>query len=886
MSGKKAGGKVDGTDPSRVLTPMLQQYTEIKVLYPKEILFYRMGDFYEMFFEDAEIASKVLGIALTSRNKGENAVPMAGIPYHSATSYIERLLRAGYRVAICEQVQDPKEAKGLVEREVVEVITPGTLTDGDLLDDKENNFLLAVNPDGDSVGLAWIDLSTGKFLVEETAAETLADEVGRIDPAECLVPEELWRQASQGLRGLDGLREGVMLTPYPDWTFDVAGAYRRLLEHFSVASLEGFGFYEPDLAIGSAGAVLHYLAEYKKGDLRHVEKIGRFSGEEHLILDRTSRTCLELVETIRAKERKGSLLWVLDRTVTPMGGRLLREWILNPLRSRERIEKRQEGVGDFAGRRVELQDLVEVLSAVQDLERLSVKASSGRAHARDLIGIRMTLQRLPRIKKLLSGFSAPIFEGIEGRIDPMKDLAEEIGAILVDDPPFGLKDGGLIRPGVDPELDDLRGIASEGREWIARFQADEAERTGISSLKVGYNKVFGYYIEVTHTHREKIPSNYTRKQTLKNAERYITPELKEMETKVLNAGELSREKEYAIFVGLRERVARHTGALLKVAGALAELDCLAALARVALARRYARPKLLDERRICIREGRHPVLEAILGDGEFVPNDTVLGEEDGTILVITGPNMAGKSTYIRQVALLVLMAQIGSFVPVEEAEIGMADRIFTRVGTADELTKGLSTFMVEMNEAANILNNATERSLIILDEVGRGTSTFDGVSIAWAVSEYIYQNIGALTLFATHYHELTELALLFPGIRNYNVAVKEWKDEVIFLRKIVEGATDKSYGIHVARLAGLPADVIERAKVILSELEAATLDRDDLPKFARSEENPKKPVQLSLFSSPEERIIDQIQALDINTLTPLKALTKLNEFKDRLSRGTR
>ena len=565
---------------------------------------------------------------------------------------------------------------------------------------------------------------------------------------------------------------------------------------------------------------------------------------------------------------------------------MLREWILNPLRSRERIEKRQEGVGDLAGRHVDLQDLVEVLSAVQDLERLSVKASSGRAHARDLMGIRITLQRLPRIKELLSGFSAPIFEGIDGRIDPMEDLAEEIGAILVDDPPFGLKDGGLIRPGVDPELDDLRGIASEGREWIARFQAGEVERTGISSLKVGYNKVFGYYIEVTHTHLEKIPPNYTRKQTLKNAERYITPELKEMETKVLNAGELSREKEYAIFVELRERVARHTGALLKVAGALAELDCLAALARVALARRYARPRLLDERRIRIREGRHPVLEAILGDGEFVPNDTVLGGEDGTILVITGPNMAGKSTYIRQVALLVLMAQIGSFVPVEEAEIGMADRIFTRVGTADELTKGLSTFMVEMNEAANILNNATERSLIILDEVGRGTSTFDGVSIAWAVSEYIYRNIRALTLFATHYHELTELALLFPGIRNYNVAVKEWKDEVIFLRKIVEGATDKSYGIHVARLAGLPADVIERAKVILSELEAATLDRDDLPKFARSEEKPKKPVQLSLFSSPEERIIDQIRALDIDTLTPLKALTKLNEFKDRLSRGTK
>ena len=868
-------------EPESPTTPMMRQYRRFKQEHPDAVLFFRMGDFYEMFFDDAKIAARVLGLALTSRSKGENAIPMAGVPHHAAESYMQRLIQAGYKVALCDQIQDPKEAKGLVDRGVTRVVTPGTLTEDGLLDNKSHNYLAAVCVNDRAAGVAWVDLSTGGFQAQDAAAGELGDALARLSPSECLVPDSA-RDEAGGLA--DRLAEEIagMITPRPDWVFGRDTARRTLLEHFGVKSLEGFGCQDLGLGLSAAGAVLQYLQETQRTSLGHIRSISRFTDEERLILDRSTQLSLELTQTLRTGQRHGSLLWVLDRTLTPMGGRLLRDWVTCPLRDRQEIVRRHDRVEAFhkdAALRSEVRGL---LHEVYDVERLASRISCGRANARDLLALKRSLSVLPGLQEILR--AAPP-EGVElaGRIDLVEEARNLIGAAIATDPPVTLRDGGLIRDGYHSELDELRVIQRDGRSWIARFQAEESERTGIPSLKVGYNRVFGYYIEVTHVHAERVPPEYMRKQTLKNAERYITPQLKEYETRVLTAEERGKDLEYRLFVDVRERVAAHIARLQQSAAGVAEIDLYAALAEVAEENVYVRPEITDGLDLAIADGRHPVLEKTILDEAFVPNDCDLDGEQVQMMVITGPNMAGKSTYIRQVALIVLMAQMGGFVPAKKARIGAVDRIFTRVGAADELSRGQSTFMVEMLETANILNNASRRSLIVLDEVGRGTSTFDGVSIAWAVGEYIHERIKARTMFATHYHELTELAQLYEGIRNYNIAVREWRDEIVFIRKIVDGGTDKSYGLHVARLAGIPGFVVERAKDILSNLESNAVDSQDMPRLAAGGEpgEPGGPIQMTLFSNMGDILAEAVRRLDLDNMTPVQALTRLTEIKKRL-----
>ncbi len=849
------------------------------------ILFFRMGDFYEMFYDDAKTASRVLGLTLTSRSKGEDAVPMAGFPYRAAEPYIKRLIAAGYKVAICEQIQDPAEAKGLVERDVVRIVTPGTVTEDNLLEAKAHNYLAAVCRNGQTAGLAWVDLSTGEFMAEDVEADRLATELARIAPAECLAPESD-AQPESSLAEL--IRQGAeaMLTPRPDWEFGRDAAYRALCEHFGVASLDGFGCEDLGPALGSAGAVLAYLQETQKTSLGHICKISRCSPDDRVVLDRATQVSLELVRTLRTQETRGSLLWVLDQTVTSMGGRRLREWLLAPLRDADRIRARHLAVKELTEQAAARRDLRAALKRIYDVERIAAKVSCGRANARDLVSLRQSLEALPDVRAALDACRAPLLAELRDRLDLLDDVRVLIASAINPDPPIAVTEGGVIREGYDADLDRLRHIASSGKSWIARFQAEEIERTGIPSLKVGFNKVFGYYLEVTNTHKDKVPERYICKQTLKNAERYITPELKEYEAQVLTAEERSKEVEYKLFQEVRRRVAEQTRRLQETADAAARLDVLASLAETAVDRRYCMPEMAEEPVLDIRDGRHPVLEAMQQEEEFVPNDTILGGDAGLMMVITGPNMAGKSTYIRQVALITLMAHMGSFVPAKRARIGLTDRIFTRVGASDELARGQSTFMVEMTETANILNNATERSLIIFDEVGRGTSTFDGVSIAWAICEFVHEHLRSRTLFATHYHELTELALSLDGVRNYNVAVREWEDEVVFLRRIVEGGADKSYGIHVARLAGLPREVIDRAREILQRLEAAAVDGENKPAFAppKKKSKKKKSEQMLLFTPPQDAVAQELEKLDIDSLTPLEALAKLAEFKKRIEDG--
>jgi len=844
------------------------------------ILLFRMGDFYEMFYDDAKIASRILGLTLTSRSKGEKAVPMAGVPHHSVHGYVKRLIRAGYKVAVCDQIEDPREAKGLVEREVTRVITPGTLTEDALLEGKEHNYLAAVLMQDDTAGMAWVDLSTGLFEIEDVPAAKIADEIARLNPSEVLLPES----ASQEMAGLaKAVRSetSAMITTRPDWSFGRDAARRTLLEHFGVRSLEGFGCEELGPALSAAGAALTYLQETQKISLGHIRRLSRCATGDRVVLDRTTQLSLELTRTLRGNERKNTLLWVLDRTLTPMGGRLLRTWLAGPLRSQAAIVARQDCVEEFFDDRALRGELRGCLGEVYDIERLTTRAATGRANARDLLSLQRSLEPIPALKERLSTARCGRLRELGDGLDPVEEARALIGAAIAHEPPVSLREGGLIRDGFSSELDELRAIQRDGKRWIARFQAKEAARTNIPSLKVGYNKVFGYYIEVTHAHRDKVPPDYVRKQTLKNAERYITPDLKEHETRVLTAEERAREMEYDLFVDVRRQVAACTARLQETARRLAELDCLASLAEVAADYGYVRPTVTEEREIHISDGRHPVLERTLEE-PFVPNDTDLDGQNSLVMIITGPNMAGKSTYIRQVALIVLMAHMGSFVPAKSARIGLVDRIFTRVGASDELSRGQSTFMVEMVETANILNNATERSLIILDEVGRGTSTFDGVSIAWAVAEHIAQRNKCRTLFATHYHELTELNSLFNCIKNYNVAVKEWQDEVIFLRRICEGGTDKSYGIHVARLAGVPQEVVERAKTILSNLESATLDKENRPRFAiaagRRKARRSLGVQLTIFDSESDLLVQTLKSMDLSTMTPVEAMNRLAELQ--------
>ncbi|MBI2488782.1 MAG: DNA mismatch repair protein MutS [Planctomycetes bacterium] len=865
---------------------MMRQYTEIKRQHKDALLFFRMGDFYEMFFEDAKLASKVLGITLTSRSKAEGSVPMAGVPHHSADSYIRRLIKAGYKVAICDQLQDPEEAKGIVDRGVTRIITPGTITEDAFLEDKSNNFLIAVIEMNDLHGLSWVDLSTGRFEVEDIEKERLFDEFARLNPAEVLLPEET---ASRNTLFVERMRlecNGV-ITPRPDWEFSRDTAYRTLLEHFGTTSLEGFGCEDMGPSLGAAGAVIQYLKETQKTSLKHIGKIQKYQSNNRVLLDRVTQHSLELTQTMRMHDREGSLLGVLDETKTPMGARLLREWLISPLRMPDEIRHRQLGVKELFEKSELRREIRNILSEVYDVERISSKISCGRANARDMIGLKQSLSKLPALKEKMSFFITDILVSIEQQLDTLEEVRTLIGTAIVNAPPITIKDGGIIREGYDAELDELRYISRNGKNWIANFQAAEIARTGINTLKVGYNRVFGYYIEITNVHKDKIPEGYIRKQTLKNAERFITPELKDYETKVLTADERAKDMEYDLFIQVRDQVSAFTPRLQATSEAVALIDVLSALANTGVENRYIMPEIKDSLELKIIDGRHPVLDRRQYSESFVPNDINLNGTTDKIMIITGPNMAGKSTYIRQVALLVLMAQMGSFIPAKEAVIGTVDRIFTRVGASDELSRGQSTFMVEMNETANIINNASERSLIILDEVGRGTSTFDGVSIAWAITEYIYQHIRARTLFATHYHELTELALLFPGIRNFNIAVKEWGDEIIFLRKIIEGGTDKSYGIHVARLAGIPKEVIQRARIILDNLEAATLDINGKPKFAplNAAQTKKEPAQLRLFASKQDVIIEEIKRLDTTRISPIEALNKLDELKKRLGDST-
>ena len=853
----------------------MEQYSQIKAKHASDILLFRLGDFYEMFYEDAKVASKVLGIVLTARTKGDSKIPMCGIPYHSSQSYINRLLKAGHRVAVCEQLQDPEEAEGIVERGVVRVITPGTLVEESILEEKKNNYLAAAVNDGAKTGLAWVDLSTGEFRLADLPGDRLPDELVRLSPSETLLPSSVAESLGPRIQ----TAAGGLLTPFHDWTFDRDNARRALCEHFGVKSLRGFGCEELGPAVAAAGAVLAYLKETQRGPLQHLTRLERYVGEGRMFLDRQTQASLELTETLRSGERKGSLLWVLDRTRTPMGARLLREWVTSPLVRVEDIRGRLGAVKELVEDDALRTGLQELLKLIFDLERALARVGAGRANARDLVGLRTSLEPLPKLAALK--FKAKGLSSLRIGIHP--ELSAFLTKALQDDPPHLLTEGGIIRRGFDAELDKLHAISTDGKSWIANFEAAEVKRSGISSLKVGYTQVFGYYIEITNAHKEKIPAGYVRKQTLKNAERYITPELKEYETLVLNAEDRLKDLEYEAFQKVRGRVAEEISELQQTARSLAFLDAAASLAQVAGENKYVLPEIDESTAFEVRDARHPVLEVMIEDNKVVPNDVVLTGEK-PVALITGPNMAGKSTYIRQAALVALMAQMGSYVPAGSAKFGVVDRIFTRVGAADELTRGQSTFMVEMSETANILNNATQKSLIILDEIGRGTSTFDGVSIAWAVTEFLHDRLKARTLFATHYHELTELGRVLKGVRNLHVSVKEWGEGIVFLHRIVEGPTDKSYGIHVARLAGIPKPVVERSKVILAGLESMTLDQADRPKLAAHKPKPGELQQLALFSTAakveRDPIRDELSSVDYNKLSPIDALKKLADFVEK------
>jgi DNA mismatch repair protein MutS len=865
-------------------SPMMRQYEEAKAASGDAILLFRMGDFYELFHEDAKTAARVLGLTLTSRDKGENPIPMAGFPHHQLDGYLAKLVRQGFRVAVCEQVEDPATAKGLVRREVQRIVTAGTLTDDSLLDPSVGNVLLSVYvpkpgaTTGDSwVGLAWVELSTGRFEASPYRLSQLQDQIARIEPSEILIREDDGSLTSDR-------DPGCALTRRPVWQFGSDEARRVLHEHFGVLDLAGMGWESgPDsdadpLAISAAGAAIAYLQETQKTSLSHIQQLIPARQQRCLEIDSATRRSLELTQTIRTASREGSLLEVLDKTRTPMGARRMSQWLASPLVSATQIESRLEAVQELVSDSRFRSTLRETLDQVYDLERLLARVATGRCSPRDLQQVGRTARQLPRIKALLEHRSASRLDQLRQRIDLCEGLVEQLDAALQPECPLLAKSGGFIRDGYDARLDELRALATGGKEWIARYQAEQSTATGIPSLKVGFTSVFGYYIEITNTHRERIPTSYIRKQTLKNCERYITPELKEYEEKVLTADESSQQLEYELFLELRDRVHQATVPLQTNAAILAELDCLSSLAELAVKQGYVRPKITDEPILEIVEGRHPVLDAMTAKGKFVPNDCMLGSEHGRIQLITGPNMAGKSTYIRQTALIVVLAQIGSFIPAKRATIGIADQLFARVGASDELARGQSTFMVEMVETARILNTATERSLVILDEIGRGTSTYDGLSLAWAIVEHLHERNRSRVLFATHYHELVELQRTLTSVRNWNVSVKEWDDTVVFLHRIVPGGADKSYGIHVARLAGIPRSVNERAKEILSQLESSRLNRYDQPRLAPPPPKKSGHMQLTLFQWQENEVVEKLKAADIHSLTPIQAMQLLESLQ--------
>jgi DNA mismatch repair protein MutS len=864
-------------------TPMMRQYLEIKARYPDAILFFRLGDFYEMFLEDAVTASRVLDITLTCRNKGAaEEIPLCGIPYHSSQPYIARLVENGYKVAVCEQVEDPKTTKGIVRREVVRVVSPGLVLDTDTLKPKENNYLVALaEGDAGRYGVAVLDITTGEFRVTETAdLDGVRSELTALNPREVMVADGA--EGASLRQGLVAILAGRMVNLLPEWAFESDRAAGLLTAFFASASLEAFGCAELPGAVRAAGAILHYLQETQKYDLGHIRPLSTYHTRDFMVLDETSRRNLELTATLHDGGKKGSLLGVLDRTVTAMGGRRLRQWINQPLVDVVRIQGRHQAVAEMVEKSLLRDEVRAALDGVYDLERLNAKIAMASANAKDLSALRTSLTRLPILIDLLQGVEAPFLQELGRGIDPLADVCELLVGAIVDDPPFVLREGGLIRDGYHEPLDELRLISREGKGWIARLEQQEKERTGISTLKVRFNRVFGYYIEVTRSHLGKVPDDYQRRQTLANAERYMTPALKEYEEKVLGAEERLVEIEYDLFQQVRKETSAQGRRIQQVADVLATLDVVLGLSELAHERNYVVPEMDDSGDLVIVEGRHPVIEAMSLSERFVANDVALDTRENQILIITGPNMAGKSTFMRQIALITLMAHMGSLVPARSARIGVVDRIFTRVGASDNLARGQSTFMVEMTEAANILNHATPRSLIVLDEIGRGTSTFDGISIAWSVAEYLHDNpaVAAKTLFATHYHELTDLALTRERVKNFNVAVKEWNDQIIFLRKIVKGGASHSYGIQVARLAGLPATVIDRAREVLRNLESGEFEREGEPRLARSRQakSPKFLSQLSLFDGGSDEIRRRLDELDTTVLTPLEALNILDQLK--------
>ncbi|MBW8039078.1 MAG: DNA mismatch repair protein MutS [Planctomycetes bacterium] len=865
------------------LTPAMKQFAKFKQKYPDCILFFRMGDFYETFYEDAKTCSRVCGLTLTSRSKGSNPIPLAGVPYHAVDGYLKKMLQAGYRVAVCEQVEDPKTAKGVVKRDVVRIVTPGTITDDTMLDAKEDNFLCAVGlGTKHRAAVSWVDISTGHFFIQDLPEEKLLDELLRLSPAECLLPDrrgELFEAETRKLaKDVEQLTRAIV-TERPAWYFDPYQARQRLLKHFGTATLEGFGISDNDDGlITPAGAIIEYLNETQKTTLGHIRSLKKINRKEFLQIDPATLRSLEVLRTIRTETQRGTLLDCLDETLTGVGARKFRSWLCMPLCDLSSIELRQDAVEELKDTDTKLADIRKLLSALADPERIAARISTFRASPRDLVALTATLRRIPLLRDTLRQFRADLLTSLAGKCDSMDELADLLEVAIEPQCPSHLRDGGVIRAGFSEELDRLRSISKDGQSWLRNYQKQQIERTGIRNLRIGYNKVFGYYIEISRSAADKVPDDYVRKQTIKNAERYITDELKQYETKALSAAEEALELEQQLFEDVRRQAVQYVSRLQALADTIAQCDCLAALAYLSKRRGYIRPRMTDGGELLINEGKHPVVAETLGS-EFVPNDIELGEKAGDVILVTGPNMSGKSTYIRQVALLVLMAQTGSFIPAKDATIGLVDRIFTRVGASDELVRGQSTFMVEMTETANIINNATEKSLVILDEVGRGTSTYDGLSLAWAITEHIANKIKCRTLFATHYHELTELAELFTNVKNCNVAVREWMDEVVFLHKILPGGTDKSYGIHVAKLAGVPKSILDRSKEILEELES-TFQKEATGEHL-SRHKTKEPDKDSLFVQKHKSVLDKLASTDINNLTPIEAINLLNEIKNEI-----
>jgi len=863
---------------------MMAQYHHVKKEFPQALVFFRLGDFYELFFDDAVVASRELEITLTSRNKEKGlSVPMCGVPYHAADSYIAKLIRKGYKVAICDQVENPKMAKKLVRREVTRVVTPGTVADGNLLDPQENNFLSSIYQESSGVGLALIDLSTGDFRTTEflgpLCQELLQTELERSQPKEIIHPaivnskQQSWSQNT-----------ALAKTPVEDWAYAQDYAQRLLSDHFGVMSLDGFGCQGKKLAVAAAGAILHYLKETQKASLGHIDQLRYYDLSGSMVLDQSTVRNLELVESLFDGSRHATLIASLDKTSTGMGARLLKNWLLRPEIDLKEITSRLDAVGILKQQLIEREEIKSLLRRVYDVERLLSKVALSTANARDLISLKTSLEQVPAIRAHLQKLAAERLQVLKEEADPLEDVSASIGNALKDNPPILLTDGGLIREGYHAGLDDLRSISTSGKQFIAELEARERARTGIHNLKVKFNNIFGYYLEISKSNLNLVPPDYERKQTLVGAERFTTPELKDYERKVLGAEEQVVQIEYDLFCQLRSSVAREAKRIRKTAAALAQLDGLVSLAEVAHTHNYVRPQLLADGDFVVTRGRHPVIEQLgdqLSTGKFIPNDLYLNDSSDQILIITGPNMGGKSTYLRQTALFSILSQMGSFVPAESAQLSIVDRIFTRIGATDNLARGRSTFMVEMTESAVILNTATSKSLIILDEIGRGTATFDGLSIAWSVLEYLHHRTRAKTLFATHYHELTELADLLPGVKNYHVAVKESGNNIVFLRKVEPGSADKSYGIEVAKLAGLPQSVLDRAREILRKHEEGEHEISDHLTKHYKRKKATSSAQLNLFMITDHEVLEELRQLNLDSLTPLQALEKLSEFKSKL-----